>query len=722
MPLPLPELDDRRFEDLVREAEERLASQLPELTQIAPGDPLHALVDLFAWMTETVIFRANLIPERQRRAFLNLLQLPLRPATPARGIVCIDATAAALPPLLAAESLLKGGNQSFTTMGEVQPTPLELALVVKERLSDAALAQAGVSRAQLRSLYGVEPDPFRPRTLTPGRDPLTLAGTIDSALYLALCAPQRLIKQAEAIRAALPGITLSIGLAPLDDLDSDLAGRPARRTLEWDLAWQQPAAPGAPLAPIEYLPLELVDDSSQGGRRAGVARLRLPRDARFLVNPTVADPRLAGFEGGPPEAPVQIDPARLLSWLRLRCPDEPGLTLGYLGVNAVEVVGQGVVRDLMLGAGNGRPDQSLTLSHRDLDPASLALEVDETGRWVPWTRVEHFTASGPDDRVYRLDPAAGLLVFGDGLRGRRPAANASIRAAAYRYGGGTAGNLAAGGIKELQRGAGFKVRQEWPTSGGIDAETLDQAERRIPAFLTHRGRAVTRDDFAVLARDNPVNPVARAEAVPGFLPGASLGAAHTGVPGVVSVFVLPPATQALAAAPRPTAGLLKDVYRYLEARILVGTELYVLSPQFQPVSCALAVEVSDPTTEVQTFQAVAEAILNYLWSLAPGGPRGEGWPLGRAVEINELRTQAGRVTGVEAVNGVRLFYLDLSAGGWLELTGRQALSLAAYQLPELMAVSVQPGEDGPAPPRGFGPGAGAAPARGVPVPVVPDLC
>ena len=91
MPLPVPNLDDRRFDDLVKEAQARLVTHLPELTHIAPGDPVHSFIDLFAWLTETILYRANLIPERQRRVFLNLLQIPVRAARPARGVVCIDA-------------------------------------------------------------------------------------------------------------------------------------------------------------------------------------------------------------------------------------------------------------------------------------------------------------------------------------------------------------------------------------------------------------------------------------------------------------------------------------------------------------------------------------------------------------------------------------------------------------------------------------------------------
>lgn len=730
MPLPLPDLDDRRFDDLVREARERLASHLPELTRIAPGDPVHALVDLFAWMTETVIYRTNLIPERQRRAFLNLLQLPLRPAAPAHGIVCIDSPRRPdLPALLAAESLLKAGQASFTTSGELQPTPLALSVLVKQSMDDADLAAAGITRAQLEEQYGVEADPFHPRTLTPGTDPLTLTGTMDGAFHLALSVAPTLADQADAIRRHLAGITLNMGLAPADESLADLETEPPRRTLEWDIAWQEQAG-GA----IRYLPLEQVDDSSEGGRRVGIARLRLPRDARFLTAPASNDPQYAGFRDGPPEAPADIAPGQLLFWLRLRCPDEPGLTLGYLGVNAVEVAGQAVVRDRMLGVGTGRPDQILSLQARDIEAASLVLEVEEGQAFAPWRQVPHFAASDPEDRVYRLDPAPGTIQFGDGIRGRRPPPTAGIRAAHFRHGGGSAGNLPPGSIKELHGGSTrLQLRHEWPTRTGIDAETVAGAEQRIPAFLTHRERAVTRDDFELLARDNPVNPVARANALAGFLPGTSLATVRANIPGVVSIFVLPPAAPAMAAAPHPTAGLLKDVYRYLDARTLVGSELYVLSPQFQPISLSLSAEVTDPTTEQQVFRAIETTLLVYLWALPRGGPDGTGWPLGRAVEINELRTAAAKVAGVQAINILRLFYQDLEGGEWRELTGSDELPLEHYQLPELMTVSVQPGEDSPEPPRGYSPGGGdddtgsgggteGANRRPIPVAVIPDLC
>lgn len=727
-PFPVPDLDDRRFDELVAELQARLARHVPEMAPLAPGDPVYALVDLFAWLTETIIYRANQIPDRQRRAFLNLLQIPLRPARPATGIVCIDATSRTLPPLLASESLLKAGTTSFSTVGEVQPTPLALHVLVKRTLDDAALAAEGISLEQLRTQYGIEPAAFRPVTLMPGHDTLSTAGTRDGAFHLAIAlAKPAFIAQADLVRRDLAGIVLNIGLAPLTEHEGLLSTGLRPRRLNWELAWW-PDPDNAP-ATVQYLPLELVSDSSAGGRRTGVARLRLPRNPALLRAAVIQDPQFAGFGETPPEAPSELRAQQLLFWLRVSCAEAATLELGYIGLNAVDVIGQGIARDVMLGAGNGRPDQVLTLPHGNVDPDSVHIDVEHLRTFQRWTRVAHFSGSGPDDPVFVIDPASADVRFGDGIRGRRPPANARIRAAFYRHGGGSEGNLPPDSIKEIHAGSTrLTLRHEWPTRGGIDAETLDEAERRIPAFLSHRDRAVTAEDYAVLARDNPINPVARAEAVAGFFPGASLKAVRRNLPGVVAVFVLPPAVPALAAAPRPTAGLLTDVYDYLSVRCMLGTELYVLAPQFVPIAVALSLEVVDPSTEQQVHAEVERTLLNYLWALPPGGPRAAGWPRGKAVEINELRTQAGRVTGVEAVNALRLFYQDVEQQPpvWLELATAQALPLLDFQLPELMAVAISAGEDRPAPPRGFAPGSSAADGdRGevtVPVPVIPDLC
>lgn len=730
MPLPVPNLDDRRFDDLVAEARERLATHLPELTQVAPGDPVHGFIDLFAWLTETILYRANLIPERQRRILLNLLQIPVRPARPARGVVCVDAgpTSVMLPPLLKDGSQLRGGKQSLTTQGELQPTCLALQVLIKQGLTSDDLAALGMTLQDLHEQFGLRkgetPKPFQPRRFDLGRERLSLARSLDHSFYLACIAPKQLDDNLDLLRDNLAGIRLNLAIAPADDLEGDSVGDLEARNLLWELV-----APGADGA-TRFLPLDVISDTSLGGRQTGVVRLRLPNNSALFEDFANADPMFDGSKNLPPALDDAVEATRVALWLRLRCPDAPDLQLGYLGLNGVDVLAQGLRRDRIVGLGTGLPDQVVALPDQQIDAGSLDLQVEEEGVWVPWQGVDYLAGQGPDARVYRLNPESGHVSFGDGLEnGRRPPRGARIRIARYRHGGGEGGNLPAGSIKEIVDGSPrFKLRHEWPLRGGRDAETVEQAEQRIPQFLTHRNRAVTATDFQLICRGNPVNPVARAEVIEGFLPGNTLDAARRDVPGVVSVFVLPPAEVGIGNWPKPNKALLKDLFNYLLNRILVGTELYVLSPQFVPLAVSILVQVREAQTEQQTLKAVQAAVTEYLWPLAPGGANGEGWALGRAVRANELLTQAARVEGVQSVNAVALFELTSRDGKplWRRLPEAEALDLTGYQLPELMGVRAGIGGAGDTPPLpgGIGPLQGAPGDRGdgIAVPVIPDVC
>lgn len=723
MPLPVPNLDDRRFDDLVAEAKERLAHHLPELAHIAPGDPMHAFVDLFAWLTETILYRANLIPERQRRVFLNLLQIPVRPARPAKGIVCIDAAGAGVAPvaLLNDGSQLRAGKEVLTTVGELLPTCLSLQVLIKQKLEDSDLQAMGLTRQDLKEQFGLandqEPQAFRPRRYLPGQETMALLPSLDGGFYLACIAPGRLLAQIENLRKQLAGSVFNIGIAPADTLDGDLVDQLDARPLLWELVSAGESGEAI------YLPLDVLADSSKGARQAGVVRLRLPKNWRLFQAFEQDDPMFSGLNGQPPELADQVDARRVAFWLRLRCPQEPNLRLGYLGLNAVDVIAQGLKQDIVVGIGNGQPDQIAILPDQNVAAETLMLDVEENGAWVRWQRVDFLAGQSADARVYRLNPQTGHIYFGDGLTGRRPPIGARIRAAAYLHGGGADGNLPAGSVKEVVNGGTrYTVRHEWPLKGGLDAETVEQAEKRIPQFLTHRNRAVTVQDFKIITEANPVNPVARAEVLVGFLPGATIKAVRDNVPGVVSLFVLPPGQPALGNTPKPNQGLLKDVFAYLLQRILVGTELYVLSPEFVPIAVGVKVDVRDAETEQQTLRAVQQTLVDYLWPLAPGGAYGEGWPLGGNVRANELMTQVARVAGVKAVNALSLF--RRGDKGWRRLNENEFIGLEKYQLPELLGVRAETGSGTPALPDGIGPleGQASRDSTGVPVPVIPDVC
>ena len=79
MPLPLPNLDDRSFDELLDEARRRIALRAPGWTDLSPSDPGIVLLELFAFLTETMIYRINRLPQKAYLAFLNLLGVALQP-------------------------------------------------------------------------------------------------------------------------------------------------------------------------------------------------------------------------------------------------------------------------------------------------------------------------------------------------------------------------------------------------------------------------------------------------------------------------------------------------------------------------------------------------------------------------------------------------------------------------------------------------------------------
>ena len=85
MPLPEPILDDLRFQrDLVDEARRRIIRYCPEWTDYNLSDPGITLFELFAWMTEMIVYRLNRVPEKNYIKFIEMLGIQLEPASSAR--------------------------------------------------------------------------------------------------------------------------------------------------------------------------------------------------------------------------------------------------------------------------------------------------------------------------------------------------------------------------------------------------------------------------------------------------------------------------------------------------------------------------------------------------------------------------------------------------------------------------------------------------------------
>ncbi len=701
MPIPEPVFDRRSYRDILNEALARIPAHTPEWTNFNDSDPGVTLLQLFAFMSESIIYRANLIPERNRRKFLRLLGVPMRPAAPAQGLVAFEHGAGSAVSTLASERVLYAGGLPFRTRNGLDVLPLTAQLYYKRPLPPAQVADVERIYAQLYASQlqeGEVAEYYQTERLV-----LPAAGnllpqldigteTVDGSLWVALlAAPQQDI---HALRTQLAGKTLSLGILPaVSQEGAVIHPRGGSRASDATLVYEMPDTKSGEPRYRRLAPTQEVDLLTT----PGVVELRLP-EADGLDYWNALDPLEAGVGDYPPSLEDTDLQDRLVTWLRIRSPEAFGseggsrqvhVPLSWVGINAARVVQEALVAAEALPVGTGEPDQGATLANT---PVVLErLEIRVNGEL--WTRIDDLAAAGaevpaqsprlaarevisaPPVNVYTADRESGEIRFGDGLHGRRPPRGAAVQAT-YTFGGGASGNL---GIGAINKGApsGLRVRNPVPTWGGSEGESVADAERRIPAHLRHRERLVTQEDYLDIVRNTPGVDLGRVEVLPLLHPELPAQASD----GVVTVLVIPRTDPVQPEAPRPDRLFLGNICAHLQPRRLLTTELHVVGPVYVPIWMAVGLEVVPGEAEGPVREAVRRALLDFVSPLR-GGFGGGGWPLARSVEPAELLAAAARVPGVARINELLLG----DTGG-----GTPRVALEGLELPRVMAVEVSGG-------------------------------
>jgi predicted phage baseplate assembly protein len=603
MPLAdhIPVLDDRRFADLVAEARARIPQYTPEWTDFNPGDTGFAMVELFAWLSEMMLYRIGRVPELNYLKFLELVGIELAPARPAETVLVFPVSASfasstvtvpARTPVAAAEPD-DAGPIMFET--ERVLTALKANLDAVQHFDGYAYADLSAANLDMSTSF----QPFG--SLANSGSALMLGFSGDASLP--------------------PSVELSLAFWPPSDRPvpppAPCGGGAVPVSAPARLAWEFWAG-------TEWRPLTLLSDDTLALTRSGIVRLKTPPAGQVVAAKLGKKPDKARF------------------WLRARLDyaayEVPPLLLA-VRANAVRATqAQSVAREV-IGGSEGTPAQVFQLRNGSILAGTLELDVDETGTPERWQEVSDFFGSGPDDRHYVLNRTTGEIRFGDGNRGRVPVANVSapqsnIVASFYRFGGGSRGNLPAGSLTTLMRSLpGIdvgKVLNPMPAEGGTEEESLDAAIERAPVALKARERAVTAEDFEMLAKQ--AGPVRRAHTLPLYhpdFPGIS-------VPGVVTVLIVPDAP---GPAPMPSEALSQTVCAHLDRRRLLTTELYVIGPAYVGITIQLeAIATADVDAAELTLE-IEEAITTYLHPLT-GGPDALGWPFGGTLYYGELYRRA----------------------------------------------------------------------------------
>ena len=338
MTIQIPVLDDRSFDQLVQEARARVPVHTPEWTNLNESDPGVTLLELFAFLTENLLYRSNRIPEASRLKFLSMLGISLQPPSPGTGLVTISNDKGPLaPPLaLAAGTELRSGPVPFVTSTPLAVLPVSSAVYFKQPQS--GLDAATLERYKLIYQTFLESDTdvltfYKPVSLDPpatGKpDPVVdlgdpVAGTIDRSLWVALLAPKG--ASVDAVRRAIAGQTLSVGVYPATStpglvLKPHLSGSATVDAgLVFEIAAPEPdpsgqAGLGFGLGPARYatLPISYAEPVLTG---PGLVQVTLPGYEQILL--WAFDPEVEGTGDFPPRLDDATVAARLVTWIRVR--------------------------------------------------------------------------------------------------------------------------------------------------------------------------------------------------------------------------------------------------------------------------------------------------------------------------------------------------------------------------------------------------------------------
>lgn len=614
MALPVPNLDDRRFQDLVDDAKRLVQRRCPEWTDHNVSDPGVTLIETFAFMTDQLLYRLNQVPDRMYVKFLELIGLRLLPATPAKAPVTFWLSA----PAVADVSIAPG-----TTVATVRTDNDESILfatrdplqIIPCALQDVSTRADGSSSGELRTEGLKMGTSFRAFSEVP---------VVGEAMYVGLTNPvPRCVVQVD-VEARVEGVGVHPDYPPL--------AWEAWTGTDWEtclVSTDTTSALNVPGRVLVHVPPDH-DASVIDGIRAGWLRARVievPEDV-----PTYTS------------SPIII-----------------GLSACTVG-GTVDAIHGTIIEAEQLGESDGVPGQVFPIENSPILAGAGApvLETSSDDGWVEWTPVEHFAASEPDDRHFVLDAVGGTVRFGPAVRlpeggvrqyGAVPPQGEMIRLRGHAVGGGRHGNVSKGMIRTLKSSIPFVERVENLESaqGGVDGETMTEAKARGPILLRTRSRAVTAEDYESIALE-AAPEVARVQAVTAGEDDVNAGS--------LRVLIVPaaPAEDGKIdfAELVPSEETLARISERLDEVRLIGTRVSVEPPSYRGVTVVARV-IARPKADIDRIRTEALAALYGYLNPITGGPDGEGWPFGRPVQSGEVYGLLQQIRGVDMVEDARLF-------------------------------------------------------------------
>ncbi|MEJ1961445.1 MAG: putative baseplate assembly protein [Gammaproteobacteria bacterium] len=624
MPLPLPVLDDRDYQQLVDSMRERLPRLAPNWTDHNASDPGITLLELFAYLGDSLLYRFDRVPDRHYRAFLRLLGCAPRAAQIAITPVVFETSA------LVAARTLPPGVQATDALGDVA-FQTGAGLYVSDARIAAVLVFSGARWEDRTSASTSFDSPFAAFGKSPRHA---------DALYIGFD------------RAPAPHGSVLRLFVLCEDFAADVASWRALRE-EWRLGVKRSRhtcerAGRKSLAPWDHYSARVVWEYFDGNDwrpldslKDRTRSLSLSGPVRWYAPEAHAPGGVPGHEGkyfircrfveGEYDCPPTIRGLRLNAVIASHAADVKGVLSPQRSNGAA---GQ----RFMLQAA---PASSAPVIPAVPSSLRLALVGEDGARTADWREQPDFDRSGPHARHFVLDEAGATIAFGDGRAGAVPEAGSQL-IAAWKVGGGARGNVAAGTLSKARGAAlGLSLTQPVGACSGAEPETLDAAKARACNAMADQRCATTADDLARLALRAPALPVARAFVVVEQHPDMECLPAS----GCVTVVIVP---SCASNTPVPSAGLCRAVARYIEPRRPLALEVHVSGPRYTVVRVAATLTLERGAERARVF-AAADAALKKFFDPLAGGPDSAGWKVGRNVYRSEVLAVLDAIPGVHHV-------------------------------------------------------------------------
>ena len=699
-----PNLDDRKWQDIVDQAKALIPEYAPEWTDHSPSDLGIALIELFAWMVEGLTYRLNRVPEKNYIEFLNLIGVTRDPKTPASTLLSFTPTPnvgakgtpvpkgsrISTPETAAGEAIIFETDEEITVL---PPINLKTVLYCPQAYIDLRRGLQVKYQNATENLVGESHSVSGISIELPAEN----SGFVSwSGIYLGFDNPitNKLAVHLKFSKSAKQNSIYFSASCSHNNREQ----------------FQLYPNLDAGIKPALSI---LIGDETNSFQRSGIITLK------GVENWAAENPK--DWNSHTPESQNdEVDHSLYWIFLNFINGSYQGIELkldhisvypnvvratNTLSINASENKLDADKKYEDLGISSGKPFQTFELEHAPLfkQPHSDApydhlkifvrsKKADDSfdDEWEEWYQQEDLPAG--KGNYYRLDPVMGRIYFGDFTdttkppkgHGSIPPKDSKILALDYRYvAGGAEGNVPPHTITvPLSKPDGTSLSEDIqsvtnpvPATGGSDEEPIEETKRRGPEVLRNRYRAVTAEDYEYLAKEattdvgiakclqprwheedkkDPADPSK-------FLWHKGEGWKYARIdrsPGKVNLIIVPKAGLE-EFYPQPSDALKQEVQRYLDQRRDLTAQLDVIGPRYLPISISINVTIWKSDLEIaKKIRSKLKDKIKHFFHPLLGGVDGNGWEVGQNVYVaeffkgllNEKDFQTGGVGFINNVN------------------------------------------------------------------------